>query len=81
MDAHQITCVNKRDRANPHERITHIGGVASGQRWRLTLAEAIARMESGKWSFYVHREGLTVQVVVAISQYGHKYLKTQADGL
>lgn len=78
---HQVLCINKSDRYNPHERITHIGGKNSdGTKWRLTQGDAIAGIESGKWSFYVSKAGQTVDVVVAKSQYGHKYLKTVADG-
>ena len=76
---HEVKCVNKSDRPNPHERITHIGG-ANGQRWRITQEEAIAGIESGKWAFYVSRGGHTVDVIVAVSRYGHKYIKTVADG-
>lgn len=82
MSRHQILCVTKSDRMNPHERITHIGGKNSdGRSWRLTQTEAIQGIESGKWEFYVHRGGRTVDVVVAKSQYGHKYIKTEADGI
>ncbi len=37
-DRHQILCVNKSDRDNPHERITHIGGKnGDGSRWNLQI--------------------------------------------
>lgn len=45
---YQITRINKPDRENRHERITHIG---NGQ-WRLTLDTAIAMIGSGQHSFY-----------------------------
>jgi hypothetical protein len=41
---------------------------------------AIAGIESGKWSFYVQRFGRSAIVIIALSSYGHKYLKTEADG-
>lgn len=78
----RVMCINKRPRFNPHERIQNIGGVnPDGSRWKLTEAEAIQGIEQGKWNFYVDRPiGDRVQVVIAYSPYGNKYLKTVADG-
>lgn len=78
----QIKCINKVDRDNPWERITHVGGTnANGTRWRLTLAAAIEGVESGKWRFWVAVPNAdSVWVEVAVSRFGHKYLKTEADG-
>lgn len=78
---HEVTCINKSDRMNPHERITHIGGTnPNGERWKLDQQAAIAGIESGKWSFYVSVDKKTVRVIVAKSAHGHKYLKTENDG-
>jgi hypothetical protein len=77
---HQVLCVHKTDRSNPHERITHIGGRnGDGTAWKITQHDAIAGIESGKWSFYVSRGGHTVDVIVSTSRFGHKYLKTEND--
>jgi hypothetical protein len=79
-DLIQIQCIQKSDRQNPHERILSIGGFHNGQLWKLTQAQAIAGIDSGKWSFYVSVAGRTVAVVVAVSRFGNRYLKTEADG-
>jgi hypothetical protein len=76
---HEVRCINKTDRYNPHERISHIGG-SNGSRWKITEEEAIQGIESGKWEFYVNQGGRVVDVIVAVSRFGHKYLKTIADG-
>lgn len=76
----EIKCINKLDRNNPYERITHVGGYTT-QRWKLTQQEAIHHIETGEWQFYVNRpNGDVVWVVVAVSRFGNKYLKTEADG-
>jgi len=81
-DRVRIQCVNKSDRTNPYERITHVGGVnPDGTRWKLTEDAAIAGIEAGKWHFYVERPpGHVADVVIAKSRSGRKYLKTVADG-
>ncbi|MGZ3754722.1 MAG: hypothetical protein ACXVAY_03055 [Mucilaginibacter sp.] len=42
MSRHRVSCINKRGgHFNPHERISHIGGVnENGTRWKLTEDEA-----------------------------------------
>ena len=76
----QIKCINKDPRFDPYNRITHVGGVGA-TRWKLTLDDAISKIERGEWEFFVERPtGDRVRVVVAISRASKKYLKTTADG-
>lgn len=76
----EIKCINKNDRFDPYDRITHVGG-HQGKQWKLTLNEAISYIENGEWAFYVSSpNGHKVWVEVAVSRFGNKYLKTEADG-
>jgi Protein of unknown function (DUF3892) len=46
----------------------------------LSQNDAIDGIESDTWSFFVRRGGHVVNAIVSKSRYGHKYLKTVADG-
>jgi hypothetical protein len=80
-ESRRISCINKADRYDPHERILNIGGFAADSRpWKLSIRQAIEEIEKGTSAFYVERPvGYRVAVVVAVSATGHKYLKTAAD--
>jgi hypothetical protein len=77
----RVSCINKTDRTDPHQRIASIGGSNPDESaWKLWESAAIDGTESGKWSFFVERPpGHAVDVVVA-TRLGVKYLKTTADG-
>jgi|SRR6187402_2642477 len=81
----QIQCINKSDRYNPWERIINVGGVGGdGKRWRIAQQDAIIHIETREWDFFVkqrvHGVDHEVDVVVAISAWGNKYIKTKPDG-
>lgn len=78
----QVECINKRDRQSAHERIENIGGTnPDGTRWKIGQADAVVRIDTGVASYHVDRPtGDRVDVVVAVSAAGNKYIKTTADG-
>lgn len=75
----QVSCIVKRDRQNPHERIQAIGGLHNGSRWQMDEDHAIRSIKRGEYDFYVSRGGRTVDVIISIHN-GREYLKTVADG-
>lgn len=76
----QVSCI-RRPRPRAPQRILGVGGtMPDGRQWALTTAEAIAEIERGQ-NFFVERPaGDRVNVVVAHTHAGRKYLKTEADG-
>ncbi|WP_346083821.1 DUF3892 domain-containing protein [Sphingobacterium ginsenosidimutans] len=78
---HEIKCIKKTNRQSAHDRIEKIGGKnPDGQSWQIAQEEAIAGIEDGRWSFYVNRGGSPIDVIVATSALGNKYIKTRNDG-
>ena len=76
----RIECVSKVPRSEPFHCITHVGGSNSdGTRWRLPLRQAISGIKRGQWQFWTSTAGRSVWVEIAISAYGHEYLKSLAD--
>ena len=60
----QIKCISRTERMSPHERITHVGGCESSQ-WKITLNDAIGKIESGERAFFVQAHRRTVGCVSA----------------
>ncbi len=75
----EIKCINKSNRYDAHERITHVGGFDNGQRWKITQQDAVNHIERDQYAFYVQVQGRAVDVIVSVSRYGNKYIKTTAD--
>lgn len=81
MTRHEVKCVRKQDRYNPHERILGLGGVnPGGERWYCTQEDAVTWIEIRRYNFFVRISGKEVNLIVAESRYGNKYVKTEADG-
>ena len=79
---YRIQCIRRSDLFNHHRRIVAIAGVnPDGSRWTLSEIEAIAAIETGRWSFFVERAGDERPIIVAVSKYGSKYLKGADDRL
>ena len=77
----RIACINKSDRDNPWERITHVGGTNAGTRWKISQEQAIEGIEGRNVAILGCRpDNDPVWVIVAISQHGNKYIKTEPDG-
>ena len=72
----QIMCVNKTDRYNPHERISYCGGIINGARWRKSQQQVVSDIENGINQYHVKVNYRDVRVIVAVSKWGNKYIKT-----
>jgi hypothetical protein len=76
-----ITCVKLAVREPRNATIAKIGGWNSdSSRWQLSLEDAIAGVEQGRWAFYTLVDGRRVPVVVGQDANGHKMLKAEGDG-
>lgn len=77
----QIRCSEKATQTDAHERIGAVGGVNSdGKRWKITMSQAISQIENGKYAFFIEKSaGNRIDVVIATTVAGQKYLKSAAD--
>lgn len=77
----QVRCIDKTDHCSAHERIRAIGGFyANGAAWKLSQHEAIQKIEEGSYRFFVSIDSKPLNVIIATSREGFKYLTTAADG-
>jgi hypothetical protein len=72
----QVECVNKPNRHSSEEAITHIGGPG----WKITVPDAIRKIENREWEFYTMVGGKRADIDVRTSKSGRKFLQTYADG-
>jgi hypothetical protein len=78
----EIQCIRKTSRFEVHDRIHSVGGTdPSAGAWRISQRDAVTAIEDGTHSFYVMHGIQAVDVVVGISRWGFRYLKTVADDL
>ena len=76
-----IESVLKHREPVPFSHVRAVGGsTVGGGRWLLLEDQAIAAIERQRSEFFVRKDGRDVEVVVATSPTGVKYLKTAADG-
>lgn len=80
VGAIQITCINKDPRFDPYHRITHVGRTVGVNPWRRPVDDVIRMIEAGGHFFVQPPFGHPINVIVAVSASGRKYLKTEADG-
>lgn len=77
----QIDCINKTNRQDPYDRIHSVGGESStGGRWKKSQSTVISEIEGKVNTFYTRVNGARADVIVAVHN-GHKYIKTEGDGL
>ena len=75
-----ISCVKVAQR-KPRPAVAKIGGWnPDASRWQLSIDDAIAGIEQGKWSFYTLVNGQRVPVVIGREPDGTKTLKGETDG-
>lgn len=76
-----ISCVKLTHRKPRPTTVARIGGWnPDASRWQLSLDDAIAGIEQGKWSFYTLVNGQRVGVVIGTEADGTKILKGETDG-
>lgn len=76
----EIKCINKEDRDNPYERITHVWWVNHDwNKWKKTQKEIIDYINSWKHSFYVNVWRNKINVIVSKSRFWNEYIKTEND--
>ena len=80
----KITCINKDygDHYDPHEAITHLGWIneSTNSAGKSTRQEIVDFIENGNTAYTKDTQGNIAYLVVRISRFGNKFVKTLADG-
>ncbi|MCX6168675.1 MAG: DUF3892 domain-containing protein [Ignavibacteriales bacterium] len=75
----RVSCINKHEHYNPHERIINIGGVnLDGSRWKMAQQKVIVAIKKGEYAFYVKVGNYETNVIVSTHN-GNEYIKTLPD--
>ncbi|MEB2778100.1 DUF3892 domain-containing protein [Algoriphagus sp. D3-2-R+10] len=84
----RILCSKKNSKATFNHDITHIGGVnGTGEKWTISVRDAIAGIQSGLYEFYIveHFKELDVRITgdieKSLTATGHGYLHNLLDDL
>lgn len=72
----QVTCINKPDRDNRYEAITHLGGYG----WRWTREDVVSSINNKTNTFYTMVNGRRADVGVVNGSNG-PFVRTHADGV
>jgi len=77
----QVTCITRPYPHNPDKKIQALGGLnpKTGQRWIYSEDDVISFIVQGVHTFFIHREGVTINVQVDHKGPMKLYLKTDAD--
>jgi len=77
----QVKWVDKADEGEPYQRIRLIGGNSGRMQWQHTQEQAIESIEHGQFAYYVEKNAHPLQVDVAQTADGKKYLTVRVgDG-
>lgn len=80
VEVKEVSCITKPDRNDRYSRIEAVGGggsILTG--WKMSLDDAIKRIEDGTLQLYTEVGGHRQNIVVVTPLVGLKYLRTEAD--
>ena len=61
--------------------VTHIGGITEeGENWNISATEAIERINSGTWEFYMVERFEEIQVNICTANNSETFLSTKGRG-